>query len=418
MPSNRVFLSPLTTYVAAVRSFHRNVTLILIATAFRGMVIAALQTVLNLYLYSLGYDARFIGIINAVNSVAVLLVSLPVGYLADRFGRGPILLVGGLTYPLTLLWVSLARSTGMLLVGMFLFGALASSYWVAGVPLLFASTTTRDRVHAFSLNSFLLWGFGPVGALASGQAVELAARVLGVSASSTSALRAGMFFMVASAALGSIPYVFLRQPPAPPSRQEPVPASRALAQLFARLLIPDLLLAFGLGSVITFGQLYFHLRFGLDAGPIGWIIAASGFIAGVGTLLAPALSTRWGNLRTAVRLQWSVVPMIVLVAIPTPLPVAAAAYCAAVALRSMSDPVYTAFVQERVPEVFRARLTGFYSVTYSIGYSLGPATSGQLQHRGGFLPAFLMGACVYLGGASLLWAFFRQSTPAPESLTG
>jgi predicted MFS family arabinose efflux permease len=108
--------------------------------------------------------------------------------------------------------------------------------------------------------------------------------------------------------------------------------------------------------------------------------------------------------------------MVALLAFPSPLWTATAAFWAAVGLRSMSDPVYTAFVQERVPEQFRARLTGFYSVTYSIGYSLGPAASGQLQHRGGFLPAFLMGAAVYLAGASLLWGFFRRDAPARTAL--
>ena len=82
----------------------------------------------------------------------------------------------------------------------------------------------------------------------------------------------------------------------------------------------------------------------------------------------------------------------------------------------MADPVYTAFVQERVPEAFRSRATGLYSVTYSIGYSLGPAMSGQVQKLGGFTPAFSIGAVFYFMGASLLYAFFgrRGKKPGPK----
>ena len=155
-------------YLDAFRAFNRNVKLFLVITAFRGMVIAALATVLNLYLYSLGYDARFIGLINATNSLAVLLVSVPMGYIADRVGRRKVLVAGGIAYPLSIFGLSLSSSTPTILVFNFLFGGCAVSYWVAGVPLLYASTHDDQRVQAFSINSFLLWGLGPVAALLSG----------------------------------------------------------------------------------------------------------------------------------------------------------------------------------------------------------------------------------------------------------
>ncbi len=400
-------------YARTVRSFNRNVHLVLAATAFRGMVIATLQTVLNLYLYSLGYDARFIGLINGANAVAVLITSVPWGYLADRLGRRPILLAGGIAYPLCILGLTLSPSTGSILLFNFLFGAVSSAYWVAGVPLLFASTKPEERVQAFSLNSFLLWGLGPLGALFSGQVVEIVARTTGVSANSSSALRAGMFFMAALALMGALPYPFVRDLPRSKLVAEPPPPVARLARLFAQLLIPDLVLAFGLGAVLTFAQLYFHLRFHLDPGPVGIVVAVGGVSAGSATLLAPILARRWGNLRTTVRCQWAASPMIAILAISMQLGTSLPAYWLLLMLRGMADPIYTSFVQERVPEVYRARLTGFYSVTYSIGYSLGPAASGQLQKFGGFTPAFLLGAGTYFLGATLLYAFFGRRAKVP-----
>jgi MFS family permease len=398
----------LVAYAGNLRTFQRNVWLFLTVTAFRGMVIAALNTVLNLYLYSLGFDARFIGVINGANALAVLLVSVPLGYLADRFGRRPVLLLGGLMYPLSILGLGLSSTTLSILVFNFIFGATASAYWVAGIPLLVASTEEHERVQVFSINSFLLWGLGPVGAFASGQSVEVAAHLLHVSASSTGALRAGMLFMAFLAFLGALPYPFLREPKKRQVRAEEAPPPRRLAGLFAQLLIPDMLLAFGFGSILTFIQLYFHLRFHLDPGPIGLIVAGGGAVAGVGTLLVPLIARRWGNLRTVVRLQWTAAPIMVVVAFAMQLFVAIPTYWSVLALRGMIDPVYTAFVQERVPERYRARLTGLYSVTYSIGYSLGPAASGQIQKTGGFTPAFIMGTAFYFTGATLLYVFFGR----------
>jgi MFS family permease len=398
-------------YLVGAKKFDRNVKLFLTVTAFRGMVIAALATILNLYLYSLGYDARFIGLINGVNSLAVLLISVPLGFVADRVGRRPVLLVGGIAYPMSILALAVSTATPTILIFNFIFGAVATTYWVAGIPLLVASTTETQRVQALSINSFLLWGLGPIASFASGQVVEVAARALHVSASSSSALRAGMLFMCVLALLGAIPYPFLREPArARPIRTE-VQRAGHMAALFLKLLVPDVILAFGLGAILTFVQLYFHLRFHLDPGPIGIILALGGFIAGTGTLVTPVIARRWGNLRTAVRFQWMLTPAAVILAVATQLILAVPAYWVLLTLRGMSDPVYTAFVQERVPEGYRARISGLYNVTYSIGYSLGPAVSGQLQKVGGFTPAFLMGTACYFVGASLLYLFFARERP-------
>jgi predicted MFS family arabinose efflux permease len=218
-----------------------------------------------------------------------------------------------------------------------------------------------------------------------------------------------MLFMAGLAFAGAVPYLFMRE-----ERRvfpmEPAPSMRRIAPLFARLLAPDLILAFGYGSVITFVQLYFHLRFGLSPGPVGLIVAIGGTVAGAATLLTPLLVRRWGTLHTTASCNWLVTPMIMTMALAMQLALAIPAYWLAVAFRGMNDPAYTAFVQEQVPETYRGRATGLYSVTYGIGAALGPALSGQIQKVGGFTPAFLMGGLCYGAGASLLFLFFRRAT--------
>jgi predicted MFS family arabinose efflux permease len=191
-----------------------------------------------------------------------------------------------------------------------------------------------------------------------------------------------------------------------------------MATLFVKLLLPDVILAFGLGAILTFIQLYFHLRFRMDPGPVGLVLALGGVIAGAGTLSTPVIARRWGNLQTAVRFQWLITPAAAILALSTQLLWSIPAYWMLLTLRGMSDPVYTAFVQERVPEGYRARVSGLYNVSYSIGFSLGPAVSGQLQKVGGFTPAFLMGTGCYFVGASLLYLFFVRGLPSRWGVSG
>lgn len=406
-------LTPLRSYVSGVTGLGRTARLVLTVTAFRGMVIAGTSTVLNLYLYSLGDDARTIGLINASGALAVLVVSLPFGYLADRIGRRAVLMAGGFAYPVFLLAVSLAHSTTQIVVFNFVLSGVSAAYWVAAVPLLYAGTSPRQRVSAFSINSFLLWGVGPLGALMAGQVVEIAARALHVSGSSPSALRVGMLFITVLAAAGALPYPFLREPPCDAESHAPPPPLGALARLIVQLLTPDLILAIALGALLTFVQLYFHVRFGLDAGPVGVIVGVGGVISGAGALLTPLIARRWGNLRSAVRIQLAAVPLMLALAVAGALWIAIPAFWIMVTLRGMADPVYTSFTQERVPEVYRARLTGFYSVTYSVGASIGPAVSGELQKRGGFTLAFALAAACYGLGALMLYLFFGRSAAQP-----
>ncbi len=402
-------LAPLRIYLSAVRGLGRNAALVLSVTAFRGMVIAATSTVFNLYLYSLHYDSTAIGLINASGALATIVVSLPFGYLADHIGRKAVLMVGGFAYPVFLLVLSLVHSTTAFVLVNFVLGGVATAYWVAAIPLLYASTTASQRVSAFSINSFLLWGIGPLGALMAGQAVEIGARALHLSSSDPSALRVGMFFITFLAALGALPYPFLREPPRHPESHEPPPPLGALTRLIVQLLTPDLILAIGLGMLLTFVQLYFHVRFNLDAGPVGVIVGVGGIISGAGALLTPLIAQRWGNLKSAVRTQIAAVPLMVALALAGALWIAVPAFWIMVTLRGMADPVYTSFIQERVPEVYRARLTGFYSVTWSVGASIGPVVSGELQRRGGFTLAFAVAAVCYGLGAVLLSLFFGRS---------
>jgi MFS family permease len=80
-------------------------------------------------------------------------------------------------------------------------------------------------------------------------------------------------------------------------------------------------------------------------------------------------------------------------------------------LRGLFEPVYAAFAMGRVTERHRGTLSGFYSVTWSVGYSLGPITAGWLQQHVGLSSSFVIAAsCVGLSGL-LLRIFFVGTKP-------
>jgi len=77
-------------------------------------------------------------------------------------------------------------------------------------------------------------------------------------------------------------------------------------------------------------------------------------------------------------------------------------------MRTLIEPVYSAFAMEQVSPRQRATLAGFYSVTWSIGFSVGPTIAGWLQANVSLSTSFVFGSCCLLLAPSLLLTFFGK----------
>ncbi|HXX79312.1 MAG TPA: MFS transporter, partial [Ktedonobacteraceae bacterium] len=77
-------------------------------------------------------------------------------------------------------------------------------------------------------------------------------------------------------------------------------------------------------------------------------------------------------------------------------------------MRTLIEPVYAAFAMEQVSDRHRATLSGFYSVTWSIGFSIGPTIAGWLQTNVNLSTSFVFGAICLSLSARLLLLFFGK----------
>src|SRR5207248_9379230 len=162
-----------------------NVYLLLFFTLGKGFQLSISALTLNYYVHSLGYHPDFIGVFSAMPAIGALFSAVPVGMLADRIGRKPVLLLTAALTPLFLALCGLVTTPFWLLFCAFMQGVVSSAYWVTNLPLLTESTTERQRVAVFALNSFLLLGVGALGNLLGGAIPEFIAGTLHVSAAST-----------------------------------------------------------------------------------------------------------------------------------------------------------------------------------------------------------------------------------------
>ena len=428
--------------------YQRNVYLMLLFTLGKGLQISIAALTTNLYVLSLGERSEFIGLVAAMPAVGAFLAAVPIGVLADRWGRKPLLIVSGLLNPLALAAIGLSTSHAALIIASLANGILSGGYWVTNLPVLTESTTDDERVGVLALNSFLLLGVGQAGSLLGGFIPEVVAGMLHVSASSTVPLRWGVLSSAIVVFLAALPLFWLRdterrQAPQPVSPASIPPESahdyearviaaaladdsservvdpvgrRAVVALFLKLLIPDVLFTTGSGAVVGLLQVYLVLRFGVNPGTLGAFFTLAGLTGGATSLLSPRLVRRWGALRIAVLMQYISIPAMLLTGFAPVFALSAAGEFARNVFRGFFDPVYATFTMGSVTRRLRATLSGFYSTTWSIGFTIGPAVAGFLQQRVSLSASFLVGAACLATSATLLWLFFgRPAAPSPTA---
>ena len=426
-----------------------NVYLLLFFTLGKGFQLTIATLNITYYAHSLGYKPDFIGLLSAMPALGSLVSSVPSGLLADRIGRKPVLIATAILTPLFLASVGLITSAPFLLVFSLMQGIVSSAYWVTNLPLLTESTTERQRVGVLALNSFLLLGIGSLGNLLGGAIPEFVAGMLHVSAASTVPLRWGVLSAAMVTLVFGLPLWFLHEPkhddkatktqstasisPTATAEEELAPVGVATATesvtntvneertnaprsqkeklpvfLFAKLLIPDLLFTMGEGAVVALIQLYFVLRFHLLPGPLGIIFTISGIAGGIFSLTAPLFVNRWGKLPIITTVMYASAPLMILIGFAPSLPFAIGGEYTRSFMRTLIEPVYAAFAMEQVSNRYRATLSGFYGVTWSIGFSIGPSIAGWLQTNVSLSTAFIFGAICLVLSASMLLTFFGR----------
>jgi hypothetical protein len=300
-------------------------------------------------------------------------------------------------------------------------------------------------VGVLALNSFLLLGVGALGSLVGGFVPELVGHAVGQPALSPLPLRCGILAAASLVFLTGLPLLLMTDLPrrpraaAPPlvpppgdalasgaeaaSVAPPVAAGEvadpvgraAIATLFVKLLIPDVLNTTGQGAVVVLLPVYLTRRFGVQPGSLGVLLTVAGLTGGAMSLLSPRVVRRFGKLPTAVAAQALSLPIIGVIGFAPLYPLAAAGEFARNVVRGFFEPVYASFTMSSVSSRLRGTLSGFYSTTWSIGFTLGPLIAGILQTRVGLSAPFVVGMVCVGSAATLLRLFFgrRGSLPRP-----
>lgn len=408
-----------TEYGARVRGFNRNMRLYILATVISFLNIGVFQVLYNLYLNRLGLREDYIGIFNAVTTVAIAVSSLSTGWLVNRFGARKVVLVGFFLFTVTSAAQALFEQAAILLVFAGLQG-MATAYFINPTMLLVIEYTTNEtRQYASSIVYAAQAFSGTLGNLGGGMLPRLlAALAPGLVAGSINSYRVTLLVGVAVASLAVVPFARMREtglerrgeiagvsrPHAPESRKE-----RGTSRTdFTMFVLTGAILAVGTASVVPFYNVFLK-NIGASTQAVGYIYAGAALFAAFVSLAGPAVAARLGTLNAV--FAFRIAPLVFFVGLifSPVLWLAIPAHAVRVTSVNASWPLDSTFISELLPARQRAYVFSIRSVFWNAAWSVTSVVMGNvIRATNSYRSAFTVYAVFLLLNVVLFQFYYKR----------
>ncbi len=387
-----------------------------------------LSVVLVLYLHRLGFDDWRVGCLLMLTLLGDTAISLWLTTTADRVGRRKMLIVGALLMLLAGVVFAVTRDFWWLLAAATI-GVISPSGNEVGPFLsieqaaLSQIVTDRERTEVFAWYNLIGSVATAWGALAGG-AVCQASAYLGLQGPDiyrpliVAYALAGIVLAVMFLGLSPRTEVGggLAEAARVPIGRFGLSKSRGIVARLAGLFALD---AFGGGFVIqSIVAYWFHVRFGVEPVTLGSIFFGANVLAGLSSLAAAGLASRFGLINTMVFTHLPSNGLLILVPLMPNLPLAIALLWIRFSISQMDVPTRQSYTMAVVTPDERSAAAGVTGVARSIGAAVSPLLAALFVGSPAWasVPFFLAGG-IKIVYDLLLYRSFVTLKP-PEEMAG
>jgi MFS family permease len=398
---------------------------LLFATRFaRLFAYGSLSVVLVFYLVGVGLSETQTGLLLTLTLAGDTLVSLLLSTRADRAGRRRTLVAGALLMAAAgAVFAGSVNAVVLIVAGTI--GVISPSGNEVGPFLPIEQAALSHVVRGADRTEVFAW-YALIGSLATALGALAAGAITRVlEQRDVAAVPRYRAIVILYALLGvALALLFARLSPA----AEATPRDRAASavpdwsglggskRVVAKLSALFALDSFGGGFVVqSFAAYWFHLRYGIDPGSLGWIFFWANIFAGLSALLASRLAARFGliNIMVATHLPSNV--LLILVPLMPTLPLSIAVLLLRFSISQMDVPTRQSYTMAVVRPEERSAAAGITGVARTIGASLSPLLVGVLFSRPSLInvPFFLAGG-LKIAYDLLLYREFAALAPAED----
>jgi MFS family permease len=409
---------------SALKNLTRDGWLLFLTRFLRLFAYGSLSVVLVFYLISLGLSASQTGLLLTLTLAGDTVVSLYLTTRADRIGRRRMLLVGAILMAAAGLVFALTRNFLLLIIAGTI-GVISPSGNEVGPFLSIEQAALSHVVPGRARTEVFAWY-----TLAGSLATALGALCGGTL---THALQKSAIVPVVSyrvvvisyAALGiMLALIFTRLSPAAevnaPGEQSGPETLKSFwglgrsHRVVAKLAALFALDSFAGGFVVqSFAAYWFYLRFGVDPGTLGVIFFWANIFAGISSLLASRLATRFGLINTMVATHLPSNILLILVPLMPNLKLAVTVLLIRFSISQMDVPTRQSYTMAVVSAEERSAAAGITGVARTTGAAISPLFVGFLFARPRLIsvPFFLAGSLKIIYDILLYKEFVRLRLP-------
>jgi MFS family permease len=378
--------------------------LLIYLTFVPNVAIGFIYTDLGYYLITFqGIGPTEAGIVITVMGVTLVVESIPLGIIADRFGRRKMLILGNLCASLSLLGFALTNNYVLILLVAVLEGTGEAAYAVSVSALLAGHAGDEKRTPAFSLLNILGWIAGGVGA-------AVISSVIGLESFGFDLGQAHIILFAVVGLLGlSITPLLLKigEGPSYERRKEWLP--RKSGRVIMRYLSYSILIAVGAGLFVPIMTVWFKAAYGVPDDVSGLVLAITSILTAGVVVITPRLARRFGLVKATVVTEASSTAFMLAVPLSPTFPISASFYVVRVFLMNLSSPLTQSLIMGLVSPEERGMASGIAASLWRLPNSL--STTVGLTWIGAGLIAlpFYVATVLYVVGIGLFWVMFRNA---------
>jgi MFS family permease len=411
---------------SALRNLTRDGWLLFLTRFLRLFAYGSLSVVLVFYLIGLGLSESQTGLLLTLTLAGDTVVSLYLTTRADRLGRRRMLVIGavlmvaaGLAFAFThnFLLLIIAGTIGVISpsgneVGPFLsIEQAALSHVIRG----------RARTEVFAWYTLAGSVATAIGALCGGALTNALQKTAVAPVVSYRAVVIGYALLGAALALTFTRLSTATEVSAPGEESAPGALKSFLGLGRSRHVVAKLATLFALDSfaggfvVQSFAAYWFYLRFGVDPGTLGVIFFWANIFAGLSSLFASRLASRFGLINTMVATHLPSNILLILVPLMPNLKLAVAVLLVRFSISQMDVPTRQSYTMAVVGPEERSAAAGITGVARTIGAAVSPLFVGFLFARPRLISVpFYMAGTLKIVYDLLLYKQFVRLRPPEE----
>jgi len=346
--------------------------------------------------------------------LTVVVTSIPIGILADRYGRKKFIIVGNLLASVTIASFALTATPVLLVLAAIVEGSTEAAFASASTALLAEKAGEAHRTVAFSLSAFLSnigWGL-------SGFAIPLVLVFQSFGLNNVQA-HITLYLILAVSSVAVTPFLFRISESETSAKAKSIREfiPRKSRDVMVKYATAAVLIAFGAGLFVPLMTLWFSLAFSVPDTVSGPVIGVSGFMIAAFTLGAPNLARRLGLVKSIVLTQGLSMVFMLAVPIAPTFATAGGIYIARTFIMNFSGPLGTSLIMGLVDKDERGAASGISMAIWRFPNSISTVIGSAMMREGMLALPFYIASVLYSVSICLFWFFFRKAR-VPEEMEG